>query len=228
VTKTRCFWALCLMLGALVAVQGLAMSDDRPAKTADKVEKPNEQAVEELGQIDLAHGLIEYGRTHKSPEALVVAARMLAKFPLGQKKANGKDTTKEEQAEGSEKLLDEAAKMRSADKLMGELVNRARADIKEGSRALTITIPLYRIVYSAWPVKKNDYGDAVLNYKANKKITIFTKGGDATLTVTKTGTNTVVASGTNSVTFTTPASHDYLIYWKATKKSNAFAVYSKQ
>jgi hypothetical protein len=124
------------MLSALVAVQGLALSADKEEKPT-KTEKADERAVEELGQIDLAHGLIEYGRKHKSPEALVVAARMLAKFPVSETKGKGETEGKENQVKGAEALLDEAAKMRSSDKLMGELVAAPAPTSRKGREAFT-------------------------------------------------------------------------------------------
>jgi len=125
-----------LALACLLAPPADARFDD------DKKDKKSPETPEvvpdtpELDQLMLAGNLAVFGRANANPEALVVAARIKMKTPVKVENDKGELITDPALSKEIEGLLDEAAKMRPADKVVAELVKRARGELKEASRGL--------------------------------------------------------------------------------------------
>jgi hypothetical protein len=103
----------------------------------DKTPDKDAPALDEgIAKVDLAYGLLDFGRKNKTPEALVTAAMILTKIPIVDysEKEVAKPKLSETQTKEIRAILSEAVDMRPADKVLKELVSRAEEDLKEGSR----------------------------------------------------------------------------------------------
>jgi len=117
--------------GVLLAALGLAAVIAVPVEAAE--EKP---VVDEVGQtlsnLDLADGLINYGRSTKTPEALVTAALILHRNPTEPIKIEGEE--KPDTSLSPKALLEEARAMRKDDKALAGVIESALDTIKEAPR----------------------------------------------------------------------------------------------
>ena len=104
--------ALLLVVAAPLMAQDKTGTNQAPPEAAAKA-KPSAEA-DAVQQLHLAHSLIEYGRKNKAPEALIIAARILA--------ANGTVELKEKP---THEAAPDAPKGEKKDKPAGDISPRA-------------------------------------------------------------------------------------------------------
>jgi len=124
------------LCGALMAC--LAVAAILPIH-ADEVKKDKEQEAEDafvqvMSNLQLADGLIYYGRANKTPEALVTAALILHRNPTETVKGE-KDYSPTPKA-----LLEEARAMRKDDKSLSAVIDNAADTLKEAARGAGPTV----------------------------------------------------------------------------------------
>jgi hypothetical protein len=138
--------ALTGILGVLAATATRSMRADEPPQgkgpntaKAD-AKKPKADAVTQaVARLNLAHGLVAYGREAKSPEALILAAQILGTTPI---KAGDDKVKPEKPADALDrgdgttpaKLIDEAKKMTDDETVlnMAKAVSRQIAERSRG------------------------------------------------------------------------------------------------
>jgi len=124
-----------------VVLLGAAVFSTAGEKKGDKEPKRPDLATEAVAaqQISSAYTLAEYGRKHKAPEALLMAAIVLAEYPTP-KQQDGGLSIKEGKAvafnreKEADALIAEAEKMGVGDDLKG-LLKKAKAAVAEAPRS---------------------------------------------------------------------------------------------
>jgi hypothetical protein len=130
--------AAVVLLGGVVAV--LPAAD--PPKDAPK----STPAADDVRHIAMAYELADYGRTNKSPEMLIAAARVLRNIkpvpgsdkvtveaPQGEKPEKFEEGKPTDLGEEANKLLNEAKELAKNDTVINELIDRLQKEKGRGS-----------------------------------------------------------------------------------------------
>lgn len=113
--------ALFLILLGGASLTAFAQADGQPNKTEKPAEVKKSQSADQIEKIHLAYAIAKYGRATKSPDAMLVAAKILLELPA-------KKMEIEKQTEGGEGTLD--TKKESGEATAAQFLKDARAFAK--------------------------------------------------------------------------------------------------
>lgn len=132
---------------SLLVVALLAMAPRAGDNFKEDEEKPLDPATEAreraFDDLETAHQLINYARTHKMPEAILTAVDILHRTPTGELDSEiegGEPGKVDSEQQRWQNLLDEARKMRPDDKNLAALLDQMSEKIKEKSRPIVIEL----------------------------------------------------------------------------------------
>jgi hypothetical protein len=146
-----------LMVAAMAACFGMALTPvgsgekkDPPVKDVKADEQPNPD-MEAAKNIATANHLIEYGRQHKLPEALITAVGMYHRTNFKEQKHENADDTPLDKVIDNDlrALLKEARSMRPADKNLTGLADQTAMDLNEKPRGIIGTALTTRVTLKA-------------------------------------------------------------------------------
>jgi len=212
-------------LGALALFALLCQT--APVRAEEKADAPDP-----IAELALANALVKYAFENESPESLVVAVRIMMQHPVGELNDKGKVKLSEDQVEEMAALLNQAAKMRPADKTVAELIARTRRDMKEASRALVsgkaaeaAAMKAVRRIHT--DVKAGTVKEARVAAVAGKPLVISAQGVNARVVVTSMKSRKLLGEGMGRVTVT-PAEDGDVIVKVTSRDAGTLTVFTGQ
>lgn len=200
------FWKHILPLSAicLCSMSSLAFVDSR----GDQEGTTGEVEEAEDSEMAMAYKLAHYGRTTKTPEALVTAAIIVARNPAVAIKSENEFEPGEPDAhiKEAEELLNEAEAMLPDDRLIKTLADRSRESIKEKPRGIGSVLKKIQMLN----IPKNSKKKVItVKKKKGEKIKASASNTDVSVGVLQIGDPKPVAKMKGSVSVKAPKDGEY-------------------